>query len=139
MARRNLTLQADKTACTGEMKGRTLAGGAGVRVTALVKTAGLARRPRASPRGLTLCEPAAAGHRPDHPPGRPAHQSWRRWLTTGRRQIERPRAVRLLRQAAAAAVLQSDLEQPAARGAARPDRLLDPAPLYPDRHLTAAE
>jgi hypothetical protein len=24
---------------------------------------------------LPLCEPRAAGHRPDHPPGRPAHQS----------------------------------------------------------------
>jgi hypothetical protein len=52
---------------------------------------------------------------------------------------ERPRAVRLLRQAAAAAVLQADQEHPAARGAARSDRLLDPAPLHPDRHLTPAE
>jgi hypothetical protein len=52
---------------------------------------------------------------------------------------EGPRAVRLLRQAAAAPVLQADLEQPAAPSAAGSDRLLDPAPLHPDRDLTPAE
>jgi hypothetical protein len=34
---------------------------------------------------LPLCEPRAAGHRADHPLGRPAHQSRPRWLTTRRR------------------------------------------------------
>jgi hypothetical protein len=51
---------------------------------------------------------------------------------------ERPRAVRLLRQVAAAAILQADLEHPAPRGAARSDRLLDPAPLHPDRDCDLA-
>ena len=63
-----------------------------------------------------------------------------RWLMTVRRVSKRPRTVRLLRQAAAAAILQLDLEHPAAvRAAARSDRLLDPATLHPDRHLTPAE
>src|SRR5215216_5038536 len=61
-------------------------------------------------------------------------------LTTVRRVRKRPRTIRLLRQAVAAAILQLDLEHPAAaRAAARSDRLLDPATLDPQRHLTTAE
>jgi hypothetical protein len=62
---------------------------------------------------LPLCEPRAAGHRADHPPGHPQYQGWSRWLTTRRRVSEHPSAVWFLCQAAAA-VLQADLEQPAA-------------------------
>jgi hypothetical protein len=52
---------------------------------------------------------------------------------------KRPRTIRLLRQAAAAAILQLDLEHPAALATGRSDRLLDPATLDPQRHLTPAE
>jgi hypothetical protein len=68
-----------------------------------------------------------------------AQYSEPRWLTTRRRARKRPGAIRLLCQAAAAAVLQADLEDPAARGAAGCDRLLDPTPLDSDRDLTPAE
>jgi hypothetical protein len=37
------------------------------------------------------------------------------------------------------AILQSDLEHPAALATARSDRLLNPATLHPQRHLTPAE
>ena len=62
-----------------------------------------------------------------------------RWLMTVRRVRKRPRTIRLLRQAPAAAILQLDLEDPAALATAGSDRLLDPAPLHPQRHLTPAE
>src|SRR5918993_555536 len=60
-------------------------------------------------------------------------------LTTVRRVRKRPRTIRLLGQAAAAAILQLDLEHPAALATGRSDRLLDPATLDPQRHLTPAE
>src|SRR5206468_10436031 len=69
----------------------------------------------------------------------PACQSRPRWLTSGPGTPKRPRTVRRLRQVTAAAVLQADLEQPAALDAARSDRLLDPAPLDPDHGLTPAQ
>jgi hypothetical protein len=85
---------------------------------------------RAAPRRRrSLLQPASIGH---HGPARGA-------------AVEEPLcaahdvAVRLLCQAAAAAVLQADLEDPAARGAAGSDRLLDPTPLDSDRDLTPAE
>jgi hypothetical protein len=52
---------------------------------------------------------------------------------------KRPRPIRFLRQAAAAAILQPDLEHPAALATAGSNRLLDPATLDPQRHLTPAE
>src|SRR4029450_13533212 len=52
---------------------------------------------------------------------------------------KRPRSIRLLRQAAAAAILQPDLEHPAALAPTRSDRLLGPGTLDPQRHLMPAE
>jgi hypothetical protein len=57
-------------------------------------------------------------------------------LTTGHLVSERPGAVRLPRQVAAATVLQADPKHRAACGAARSDRLLDPALLHPERNFT---
>jgi hypothetical protein len=58
---------------------------------------------------------------------------------TVRRVRKRPRIIRLLRQAAAATILQPDLEHPAALAAARSGRLLDPAALDPQHYLTTTE
>jgi hypothetical protein len=52
---------------------------------------------------------------------------------------KRPRTIRLLRQAAAATILQLDLEHPAALATAGSDRLLDPATLDPQHYLTTTE
>src|SRR5918993_2353702 len=60
-------------------------------------------------------------------------------FTTVHRVRKRPRTIRLLRQAATAAILQLDLEHPAALATGRCDRLLDPATLHPQHHLTPAE